>query len=378
AAGAPAAGSAATSAARKPDTKPPALTAAQRKEYRKHLAQGRKLGGAKAWGDAVAELQQCLKVIPGDARANGELGWAAFQAGDYDTARKANTAAVQAAGDNKVKASSLYNLGRVAEATNDKEAAARFYTQSLLLRPNKTVSDRLTALGKAPPAAGASPAAELPCQKPAADTGALCACLAGQKYDFMDDDAQPTCSLDDGPHPADLAIAQVDIDFGNAELFLLWHGPSGWVVLDDLGYLYKGGMMGVTGEMELGPITDEQVGGHRVVTVTMTEHHHDTDLGIDEEEELDTTTETVCVLGAAPHCPLAVPVHVTYTRDRLGMMDDSEIDAEAKAMMTPGLPIHEETTVDVTIGDDGVAKVVLGKGSSTDDVKALLGPHALW
>jgi TolA-binding protein len=52
------------------------------------------------------------------------LGWAAFQAGDYDKAREANASAIRAASGRAVKAASLYNLGRVAEATGKHGEAA--------------------------------------------------------------------------------------------------------------------------------------------------------------------------------------------------------------------------------------------------------------
>lgn len=383
--GSVAAGSGAGSASTKPGkaapkVEPIKLTPEQRKEYRAHLSKGRKLGGKKAWGEAVTEFQACLKIIPNDARASGELGWAAFQAGDYDTARKANTVAVQRAGDRNVKASSLYNLGRVAEATGDKEAAGRFYVDSLALRPNKTVSERLAALGKTAPAAGASSTEAPPCATPVADIDAACACLVKQPFDFMDEGAAPECNPIEAKQPDDLAIVQVDIDWGNAELFLLWKGPKGWVVISDLGYLYKGGAFGVSGEMELDGVEDRTIAGHRVVTLTMTEHHHDSDMGIDEEEDLDTTTKTVCVLdaGAPPRCPLSVPTRISYVRDRMGIMEDGELDEDSKALLTPGLPIKREVSLDLTIGDDGVAKVVLAKGSAGDDVKSVLGPHKLW
>jgi tetratricopeptide (TPR) repeat protein len=83
-----------------------------------------------------------------DARALSELGWAAFKAGDYDRALSANRDSVKAATEPRVKAASLYNLGRVAEACGDKPAAVGYYLQSIRLRPNDAVAARLKALGK--------------------------------------------------------------------------------------------------------------------------------------------------------------------------------------------------------------------------------------
>ena len=36
--------------------------------------------------------------------------------------------------------------------------------------------------------------------------------------------------------------------------------------------------------------------------------------------------------------------------------------------MTPGLPMKREVTLDLALGDDGIAKVVLTKGSAGEDV----------
>jgi hypothetical protein len=356
----------------------PGLSKEQRKAYRKHLSRGRKLGGEKKWGEAVVELQAALEVIPDDPRASSELGWAAFQAGDYVTARRANSLAARASGDVEVKASALYNLGRLAEATSDRDAAVAYYRDSLALRPSKTVEARLASLGT-PLAATNAAAQPLWCSDGMADADAVCACLAKQEFDYLDPDPSRTCELDaDVVAPADVAIARVQVAMGEYAFYLLYKGPTGWVTIADLGYLYEGGAMGILAEWDTPKIVDDTKGGHRLLRVTTVERRHDSDMGLDEEEQRDTTTETFCVLGEAPTCPLQVPVHLTYERTRIGNMDDSEIDADAKGLMTPGLPIKDETVLDVTVASDGTATVVLKKGQVDGGMKPLLGPHELW
>jgi hypothetical protein len=228
----------------------------------------------------------------------------------------------------------------------------------------------------AAPAAGGAPP---PCAEGRPQPEDVCGCLAQLSLEDSAPDSPPTCELETGVGgPGDLAIARVDLDYSESNYYTLAKGPKGWVTIDALGYLYRGGVFGVSGEWETPTITEETVGGHRVVRITTVETHTDSDQGIDEIEQLDTTTVTFCVLGDKPACPLSVPTHVTYERDRIGMMEDEELDAETKAMMTPKLPIHEEQVLDVSVADDGTATVVLKKGKSDSDLKPLLGPHPLW
>jgi len=61
----------------------PSHTPEELREYRQKLEAGRKLARAKKWGEAVTAFEAALAVVPMDSRALSELGWAAFQAGDY-------------------------------------------------------------------------------------------------------------------------------------------------------------------------------------------------------------------------------------------------------------------------------------------------------
>jgi hypothetical protein len=115
--------------------------------YDAALSRGRELVKTKQYKGAIAAFQAALVATPGDARAQSELGWAAFRAGDLDLAQDATRKSIDAASDPKVKAASLYNLGRILEARGDAKAAGDAYRESLQLRPNRVVDSRLAALG---------------------------------------------------------------------------------------------------------------------------------------------------------------------------------------------------------------------------------------
>jgi len=112
------------------------------------LREGRALAKKKDYAGAIAKLDAALAIVEGDATALSELGWAALQAGDLERAEQATTRSIAAAENPKLKAASLYNLGRIEEERGNKEAATKAYADSLALRPNATVEKRLAALEK--------------------------------------------------------------------------------------------------------------------------------------------------------------------------------------------------------------------------------------
>jgi Flp pilus assembly protein TadD len=103
---------------------------------------------AKKHTEAAQALRRALDRHPGNRRIAGELGWASFLAGDLAAAEASTLAAMRGCRDRRLKASLLYNLGRIAEQRKDLAAARRFYGRSIALRPNATVAGRLKALGK--------------------------------------------------------------------------------------------------------------------------------------------------------------------------------------------------------------------------------------
>jgi tetratricopeptide (TPR) repeat protein len=360
-------------------TAPPEVPPAARAEYRERLAAGRKHAKDKRWGEAVTEFEGALAAIPMDGRALSELGWVAFQAGDHAKARKANADAVRVTHDRELKGASLYNLGRVAEAQSDASGAARFYRESMALRPHKAVAARLAALGKKPPAPGEA-ALEAPCAEPAAQA-AVCDCLK-KSVEPEEGEAVACEVVDDVVLPEGAVIARVDQSSTEHQFYLLVEGKRGWAVAGLLTSLYDGGVAGVYNELEWDKVLEKRPTKARVLWIETVQGGYDHDAGINESESHTTRMLTLCVLEGArsgrPSCPLQVPLFYEYDRDILIEEDEDQLSAEDKKLHTPGLPIQERRKLDVKLADDGTVTVVLVEGKADEIVKPLLGTRKIF
>ena len=86
-------------------------------------------------------------MAPADPRTLSEQGWAALFAGRLDEARRALEQAERGARDDRrLRASILYNLGRVAEAQSRPKDAIVAYQESLRLRPHPAAYRHLMGL----------------------------------------------------------------------------------------------------------------------------------------------------------------------------------------------------------------------------------------
>jgi len=361
--------------------RPVPISPEKRREYAGHLKSGRAHARARRWGEASAEFEKALAAVPMDDRALSELGWAALQAGDYDAAEKANADAVRVSSTPEVKAASLYNLGRVAEAKNDKDRAAALYGDSLALRPNKTVEKRLAALGKQAPAAGPEQGTEdTPCKDPVAGPDLVCGCL--KKIEPYEEGFAVECtigSLDDIADE-DLRIASVTLGLGEHAFYLAQKGAKGWSVIGSLGDLYEGGVGGVSNERDEEKVEEKTIGGVRILWYEWSTGGHDTDMGIDEVSTYGEKMVALAVLSGAKEPPgvrMHIPLERVYDRDRLGVAEEGDL-AEVKDLMTPGLPIHREAHLKVDIRDDGMVVVVLTRGQADDALKPFLGTRRLF
>jgi tetratricopeptide (TPR) repeat protein len=122
--------------------------------WNEHLARGRVHAKAKRWPQAIAELEAALAAKPDSVAVAAELGWALFQSQAYERAA-AVMAPFEAAASSPQHAALYYNVGRVAEARGDLEAAKQAYRRSLNQRENPSVRARLRAL-ELPRSAGAA------------------------------------------------------------------------------------------------------------------------------------------------------------------------------------------------------------------------------
>jgi tetratricopeptide (TPR) repeat protein len=173
-AGAPKAAATQPSPPARPKTRK--VSKADQRRYRAALRAGRARMAKNDVKGAVASFEQALVAIPDDARALSELGFAAFKARDLTRARQATEQSIAAAGDPKLRAASLYNLGQILEAQDKKDEALDVYRRSLALRPNIVVRDRVAALD--PDARPDEPIAPVELVGPFPTLEAYCAAVA--------------------------------------------------------------------------------------------------------------------------------------------------------------------------------------------------------
>ena len=379
----------------KPTAKPkaPPVTKEAQAIYIKGLTEGRVLAKKKQWAEAQAKFEAALAAIPMDSRALSELGWAAFQAGDLPRAREANRDSVKAATEDKLKAASLYNLGRVAEAEEKFAEAVGFYARSLGLRPHKGVARRLAHVAAS---AGLPPQEKKNALAPAAETlrcpgkfdglEALCKCLrAGYLKDHGNDGDKPqdvACKpLEETKAPRVQVILVQRMELYQEEQFLVASQPGGKLeVLAHLATAYNPGAFGIWEEITHEVFKAEERGGQRLLRSEVRHSRFDSDMGIAEEEARDIRALTLCLLPADETKPVSCPAQLTlldnYERIKSDPVDE-EIEVE-EGMGTPGLPIKRRTELSVDLSDQGELSVVLKAGKKTARLAAVLGTHKLW
>ena len=133
--------------AKSADKPHPADKPAPRESYHQALQRGRALFNKKNPDEAIKAFRAALEARPGDPAALSELSWVAFTQKDLTGARKAAEQSIAGTRDPIIKASSLYNLGKVEEAEGNKDAAVAAYRESFQLRQHPAVKKRLVALG---------------------------------------------------------------------------------------------------------------------------------------------------------------------------------------------------------------------------------------
>lgn len=140
----------------------------KRAEYLAALNKGRTLTKDKRYDEAIEVFEEALDLDPDNVPLLGELGWAAFLAGDYPLCDRMTNRALLFARKDKTRGMLLYNLGRSAEAKGEVDTARAHYEHSLRLRKNNTVKARLAKLD----AGSANGAERDPTADPAPDSTA--------------------------------------------------------------------------------------------------------------------------------------------------------------------------------------------------------------
>ena len=212
------------SAAARPDMQMPIPL-----DYPSQLREGRRLAAKGSWQEAAAAFAAALRAKPDDAAALSELSFAELLLNRLADAESHAKRALERGDTPSLKAASLYNLGRIAEAQlTSKEPetvkkAADYYRQSLKLRQNEEVLTRLFQLDETP--------GVLPCTEPR-PLKELLACM--KRILRLEDDKIETRT------PVESAI-YFRIKFQPEDFFYQWsnylalRSAAGWQVVYDLG-----------------------------------------------------------------------------------------------------------------------------------------------
>jgi hypothetical protein len=347
--------------------------AAPNKALLKHLADGRKLTKDKKYKEAIVEFEKALAIHDSDAKVLSELGYAALLDNDLDKSKKASEKALKTTRDPKLRASVLYNLGRVQEEKGDKAAASESYAASLALRDNEAVKKRMEGLGAQKKAVDACTAAFPKIEDLCECTRNSFAAASGLKA---------TCKVKPIDLKTDrLSVIDVEVETGMEGVeYLVAKDPDGFRRVAELGTRYQPGAFGIDNEAKtLGGVT-RKVADKTLVVVQYVENHRDSNLAGLEICTDDTTREVLCVLGDVTTCPLQIPIGTEGGCGPGVELGPDEKDPEVLEMMRA---VKDSATkgsakTSWTVDDKGTVTVKLESGSADALPTGILGTHKLW
>ncbi len=368
--------------ARTDPKKPRKVTRAQRTAFHRHLRAGRNLQKQKKWREAMAALNKALAIFPTSDRALSELSWSAFKAGDFARAETAARASVTYAIDPRVKAASLFNLGRALEKRGDKPGAVAVYQRSLRLRPNRIVKKRLVGLGGKVPKLVQTP----PCSR-FQTTKQLCACMRtarpGLAVERFPDDPNRFQGVCDAANKVTggLEIVFVGVEDttrsrtqgayvltrvkGNKRAVIAW--VSEWV---HQSYKYED-------RAKLGAVEAKTIAGRRVLRVEVAEQSFIPDDYAQAMGWKESTGEDwlyFCVENDGfLKCPVQVPTFRLFTARLLNPEDKDAFTAEYGTS-----PVRRGGRMNVTLGKDGSVTVRHASGEKEPSMMRHVGTKRLW
>jgi hypothetical protein len=339
----------------KPAAPEPGQARELRKQYSKLLDEGRTLTKADKLDEAMVKYRAALEIDPSNPTVLGELGWAQFKANALDDAQATTMHALRLAQDDKDRGMLLYNLGRIAEARSETEAAIIYYRTSLEKRPdNATVKARLDALlagtaVAAPPPSGLGRIAE-----GVADLDTACKLIIAHGcLDFGGDNDPNTqedynrCTCEGPLHSTptgDDSWGLLTLKIG--EWYQEVHYPvvqtdKGHTVFDNIEWAFNPGMAGIFEEVEIGPTTTAMLlpgAAQPQVLFTWKKGRSDSDMGVNEFEAEHHEATVVCARdGAQAWCTKPLVSADGYTRDV-----EFAIEDEDPPIDHTGLPINNE------------------------------------
>jgi tetratricopeptide (TPR) repeat protein len=329
---------------------------AQGSSFREQLAAGRQAVKDKKYAEGITAFTAALKIDPNHAATLAELGWAAYLAGDLDTARRNTELAIAGDATDRTRGAALYNLGRILEDRSDKDGAAAAYQRSLALRPNEVVQTRLTTLtaagattlghecdfavrpGRPPMDLCAALVPTLPtgeifvrheCEEGSTEPGEVAVDAAGTIAG-----GEPTTKIDlevDGIKIAQFGVSSRSVDMGGTDVvYLAVLYADRWSLIE-LGSAYNPGI-GYIGEnfsivkMEA---KDVLLGGRPEVVITLSRERHDGDYSSNSSE--GSSGEMVAVLGLDGDAPRWLGAFETSAvQETYAMLEGEPTEVEPK------------------------------------------------
>jgi tetratricopeptide (TPR) repeat protein len=301
-----------------------ALTRDDRAAYVKALNDARDFHRKKSYAAAITAFDRALAIYPDDPRALSEKGWSEFFAKNLDAAERDTRDAIARTTDPALLGSSHYNLGRIQEERGEKDQAIASYKESLRVRPNKIVRERLAKLDAAAAAESGSFTAK-PLAGPFAGLDKFCAAerkSKGGDYATFLCDAEsgekgeltgPTEAPAQGPYTAVKIFgssggyfADAPFGLGDASYYLAIKTKDGWYVFTDFAYVYNPGAFGIHESLEVTTLEIKDVvpGGAPEIVVRYEHSRGDSDLGLNEYQQDESEMLMVCGVGASgkPSC----------------------------------------------------------------------------
>lgn len=349
----------------KPDGAAPAIAAADKAKLLAELKAGRTAAAASKWQDARGAYARALAIDPGNATVLSELSWADVNLDDFSAAIEHGELALRTAGDAKLRAQALYNVGRAYEGKGEPMEAAVRYRASLEKRPNAIVQKRLDGLlakvkADMLPDASTPPPKNAFCARRFAEDLALFQCL-----ERVDDEAflksplvaarEPVTGL-----PPPFGIARFGNDGIGLTVHLLLRSTSQNAVepVAELGRAWNPGAFGVHEDYSFTSAKESVFGKRHVVEVHGRHEHGDADYA-----GLSVSTETlelatVCSYEGDEPMKCIGPLVVASTETQTYPIDPKDLTAEDKALVQVLKKEKPVSTVsakaDLALAADGV------------------------
>lgn len=346
----------------------PEEAAKLRKRLLTLLNEGRALTKKGDHAGGIVKYREALEIDASDVSVLGELGWAAYLAGDLELAHRTTVQALKFVRDDGRRGMLLYNLGRIEEDREQLAAAIDHYRASLAARPgNKTVEARLSkleatqdAMAIAGSAGGELQGPDRPGLAPLArdlpDLVAACKIVEQKRCeDFtLFEDDRCVCE------PTLLATPGVDQSWGLLQLggdgiqvawFPAVQTDKGWTVFAEVLYTYNPGAFGIWEEEDIGTSTVESLlakGTQLVMRVSKS--RSDRDMGINEIAAEGHSALIICARHeTGAYCTHPLITFYVYGREVEFPGEDMEIIGEE--IDHEGLPFEHGFKAEIQLVD---------------------------